>query len=113
MPTVKRLSSAALAIVAGAFLVLPDAAATETSPETPEYKCFVRLATPEGGERSTVIYFYELGRRPPRFSDEANIAAAMIPRSIRARMIEVHECARRELVFRSPKARELERSLPK
>jgi hypothetical protein len=113
MPIVKRMASLAFAIALGACSALSVVVAAEITSETAEYKCFVRLASAAGGERSTVIYFYELGRRPPRFSDEANIAAAMIPRSIRTRIAEVHECVRRELVFRSPKARELERALPK
>lgn len=102
-----KIIFAALA-AAVALTIAPSLALAQLSSATPEYKCFVsRTDRPQ-----TVIYFYDNGDLPDRFSDSILTAQAKIPNSIRDGVTEFHECALRELDFFDPIANLIESRIP-
>ncbi|ESQ14707.1 MAG TPA: hypothetical protein DDY14_15725 [Chromatiaceae bacterium] len=94
--------AAALMIVAASPLF------AQLSTATPEYKCYASMMD----NTRTVLFFYQQGNLPERFSDQANIARADIPDSMRKQLVMVHECVLRQLEFSDPAAGELEAMLP-
>jgi len=101
-----------LSVVIAAVLgvaAAPHYSSAQLSSDTPERKCFVSRF--DGSK--TVIYFYDDGPLPDRFSGIGNIANAKISSSVRAEIFEVHECLLRELDFSDPVARQIEARMPR
>ncbi|MGB5832834.1 MAG: hypothetical protein WBG92_12695 [Thiohalocapsa sp.] len=105
-PNTHRLSIlvSAAAIAIGAMT--PSQA--ELAADTPEYKCFVTLTD----RTRAVVFFYDPGPLPSRFSDADNIAHAKLPDSMRTGIARFHECLLRELDFADPFAQQLETRTP-
>lgn len=109
MRTKKPRLALSLAVAALLGIAAANHSLAQLSPDTPERKCFVSRS-----DRSkAVIYFYDDGPLPDRFSDMGNIAQAKISKSVRAELAEVHECLLRELDFSDPIARQIEARMPR
>lgn len=97
---------AQLAVVLVVFAAGPSLG--QLSSATPEYKCYVSMAD----NSDTILFFYQQGDLPERFSDHASVAEADIPDSVREELVRVHECVLRHLEFFDPAAVKLEMVLP-
>jgi len=104
----RHRSTFLLLLAAASSAVATSATLAQLSSDTPEYKCFANLAD----QSQTVIFFYDSGDLPARFSDTDNVARAKIPNSIRDKITDVHECALRELNFSDSVGNTLESQMP-